>query len=133
MPASSQPSGAPRADTESVQPRRKRALLPAPVAVSSRRRSIVNSLLMFAAGVLLVDALVGDKGLMERLRAHRQLQEAEAALAAIRQENAQMREYVRRLNEDSTLIESLAREELGLIRPGEVLFIIKDAERPSAN
>jgi cell division protein FtsB len=132
MPAPLQPSPAPRAETESAQPRRKRAQPPA-AAGSSRRRSIINSLLIFAAGVLLVDALVGDKGLMERLRARRQLQQAEASLASIRQENAQMREYVRRLNEDSTLIELLAREELGLIRPGEVLFIIKDAERPAAN
>jgi cell division protein FtsB len=132
MPAPLQPSAAPRAETESAQPRRKRAQLPA-AAGSSRRRSILNSLLIFAAGVLLVDALVGDKGLMERLRARRQLQQAEASLASIRQENAQMREYVRRLNEDSTLIELLAREELGLIRPGEVLFIIKEAERPAAN
>ena len=132
MPAPQQPAAASRTSGDSVSPRRKRTLPPTP-AGSSRRRSIVNSLLIFAAGVLLVDALVGDKGLMERLRARRQLQQAEAALATIRQENAQMREYVRRLNEDSTLIELLAREELGLIRPGEVLFIIKDAERPTAN
>jgi cell division protein FtsB len=33
---------------------------------------------------------------------------------------------VRRLNEDPSLIESLARQDLGLLRPGEVLFIIKD-------
>jgi cell division protein FtsB len=77
--------------------------------------------------VLLVDALVGDKGLMERLRARRQLQEAEASLAAIRQQNAQMRDYVLRLNDDPVLIEAVAREELGLIRPGELLFIVRDA------
>ena len=133
MPAPLQPSGASRTETDAVTPRRKRALPASAPSVSSRRRSIVNALLVFAAGVLMVDALVGDQGLIERLRAGRQLQQAEAGLAALRQENAQMREYVRRLNEDATLIELLAREELGLIRPGEVLFIIKDAERPTAN
>jgi cell division protein FtsB len=82
--------------------------------------------------VLMVDALVGDKGLMERMRARRQLQEAEASVAALRAQNAEMREHVRRLNEDSAVIESIAREELGLIRPGELLFIVRDA-KPASN
>ena len=31
-----------------------------------------------------------------------------------------------RLNEDPATIESLARQELGLIKPGEIVFILKD-------
>ena len=41
-----------------------------------------------------------------------------------------MREERRRLNEDPTMIEGLAREQLGLIRPGEMLFIVKDTKTP---
>jgi cell division protein FtsB len=81
---------------------------------------------MFVALVLVVDALVGDKGLMESMRARAQYREVAASLEATRRENARMREQVRRLKEDPAAIESLAREELGLIRPGELLFIIKD-------
>jgi len=33
---------------------------------------------------------------------------------------------MRRLNEDPETIESLARQDLGLIRPGEIVFILKD-------
>jgi cell division protein FtsB len=44
----------------------------------------------------------------------------------VRRENAQMREEVRRLKEEPAAIESVAREQLGLIRPGELLFIITD-------
>ena len=46
-------------------------------------------------------------------------------------ENARLREDVRRLRFDPGTIEALARKELGLIKPGEVLFIIKNA-RPAA-
>jgi cell division protein FtsB len=35
---------------------------------------------------------------------------------------------MRRLNDDPSAIESLARKELGLLRPGEVLFIVKDVK-----
>jgi cell division protein FtsB len=82
--------------------------------------------LAFVAIVLVVDALVGDKGFVDTLRARRQHRESAAALAQKRQENARLREEIRRLREDPSRIESVAREELGLIRPGEVLFIVHD-------
>ena len=43
---------------------------------------------------------------------------------ALRRENSRLREDVRRLNEDPGAIEAIARQELGLVRRGEVLFII---------
>jgi cell division protein FtsB len=63
---------------------------------------------------------------MERMRAGQQYQEAEAELERLRLENARLREDARRLTDDPSAIESLARKDLGLLRPGEVLFIIKD-------
>jgi cell division protein FtsB len=49
-----------------------------------------------------------------------------ASLDRLRQENATLREEMGRLNEDPATIESLARQELGLIKPGEIVFILKD-------
>ena len=43
-----------------------------------------------------------------------------------------MREEARRLREDPSAIEELARQELGLIKPGEKLFIVKDVVTPNA-
>ena len=76
--------------------------------------------------MLVADALVGEKGLLESMRARRQYREVAASLESMRRENSRLREHVRRLRDDPGAIESLAREQLGLIRPGEVLFIIKD-------
>ena len=81
--------------------------------------------------VLVVDALVGDKGLLDTLRARRQHQALAAALAQKRQENARLRDNIRSLREDPGAIESLAREELGLMRAGEVLFIVRDTQSPA--
>lgn len=92
---------------------------------------MLNLLLGFATVVLLVDALVGEKGLVERMRAGREYQEAAAALETLKVQNGQLREQVRRLNDDPGAIESIAREELGLIRPGELLFIIREAKPAS--
>jgi cell division protein FtsB len=93
---------------------------------------VLHFLVIFVTVVLVVDALVGEKGFMETMRARRQAREQESHLAGLRQENAQLREEARRLREDPKAIESVAREELGLIRPGELLFILKDS-KPAVN
>ena len=62
------------------------------------------------------------------LKARQQYQSLETSLARARVENAQLREQARQLREDPQAIEEIARRELGLIRPGEKLFIIKDVK-----
>jgi cell division protein FtsB len=99
-----------------------------PASPSAFRRKAVHLLLVFITLVLVVDALIGDKGLVESMRARHRYQEVNASLDALRRGNAKLRDEVRRLNEDPATIESVAREELGLIRPGEVVFILKDAK-----
>jgi len=62
------------------------------------------------------------------LKARQQYQSLETSLARARVENAQLREQARQLREDPQAVEEIARRELGLIRPGEKLFIIKDVK-----
>jgi len=81
--------------------------------------------------VIIVDALVGEKGLVAMRKARQQYQALETALAAARAENERSREEARRLREDPSAIEDLARRELGLIKPGEKLFILKDVPPPA--
>jgi cell division protein FtsB len=50
----------------------------------------------------------------------------------LRSENAALREEARRLREDPAAIEEIARRELGLMSPGEKLFIIRDVDPPAA-
>lgn len=80
--------------------------------------------LMLAILVVLVDSVFGERGLAETVRARRVDAEARATLAALQKENAGLREQARRLSEDPAAIEDMARKELGLIRPGEVLFVV---------
>ncbi|HEY6361001.1 MAG TPA: septum formation initiator family protein [Vicinamibacterales bacterium] len=92
-----------------------------------QRRRAVQYLLVFVGCVLAVDALVGEKGLLAMMKARQQYQALEQSLHSARSENARLREEARRLREDPSAIEDLARRELGLIRPGEKLFIVRDA------
>jgi cell division protein FtsB len=93
-----------------------------------RRSTIVRYLILAVGCVLIIDALVGDRGFLAMLKARQQYRSLETALVRSREENAQLREQARQLREDPQAIEEIARRELGLIRPGEKLFIIKDVK-----
>ena len=89
--------------------------------------------MVFFAVAVLIDAIVGERGLLAMLRA-RELFEAETATLEQRKaENEKLRENAARLTDDPAAIEELAREELGLMRPGEKLFIVKDLKPPAAH
>ena len=107
--------------------RRRRVQAPA-AGPSPLRRRVLNYGQALVTLVLVVDALVGDKGLLETIRARRQYADLAASLTALRQQNARLRDDIRRLKEDPATIESIAREELGLMRPGELLFVVHDAD-----
>ncbi len=93
-----------------------------------RRGRIVRYLIVAVGCVLIIDALVGDRGFLAMLKARQQYRAVETSLAGARADNAQLRERARQLREDPQAIEEIARRELGLIRPGEKLFIIKDVK-----
>jgi len=95
-----------------------------------RSRHYVYVLLLVVASAVVIDGLVGDRGLLAMLRARRQYDQLAATIAKQRNENARLREEARRLKEDPAAIEEVARRELGLIRPGERVFIVKDVPPP---
>ena len=107
-----------------------------PATAPPRRRGwgrrIVPKLILLATFILIVDALVGDKGLLERMRENQRSLQVSESLDNMRRENAQLREQARRLREeDPGAIEAAARKQLGMIKPGEMLFIVKDTDKPT--
>jgi cell division protein FtsB len=81
---------------------------------------------LFIASVIVVDGIVGDRGLLAMLRARHQYDELAESISRQKAENARLRDQARRLREDPSAIEEIARRELGLIKPGERVFIVKD-------
>ena len=89
------------------------------------RRALIFVMLALG-GLIFVDAIVGDKGFRATLGAKRNYEQLEAALSKAREENAQLREEARRLREDPATIEDVARRDLGLMKPGEKIFVIRE-------
>ena len=91
-----------------------------------RARRVVHGLLLLAAAAIIADTLVGDRGLLAMMQARREYSELATSLAQAKLENARLREEARRLRDDPKAIEEIARRDLGFIRPGEKVFIIRD-------
>lgn len=98
-----------------------------------RRRRAVQYVLVFIGCVIVVDALIGDNGLLATMKARQEYRALSESLDHARAENARLREQARRLREDPSAIEEIARRELGLVKPGEKLFILKDVQPPDAH
>jgi cell division protein FtsB len=92
-------------------------------------RRVLHYVLVLVSAIVITDALVGEKGFLAMVKARKQFRQLEESLVRAREENARMREEARRLREDPAAIEEIARRELGLIKPGEKLFIVKDTQR----
>ena len=102
------------------------AKLKPPNRPAVRSRRLVYGLLFLVGSAIVVDGLVGDRGLLAMLRARHEYDTLAATIGNQRSENARLREEARRLKEDPAAIEEVARRELGLIKPGERVFIVKD-------
>ena len=76
-------------------------------------------------------AMAGDRGFFEVYQFNRHLQHVEGRIQRLEVENERLRMQVIGLRSDPYQIEKLAREDLGLVRPDEIIFEIVDG-RPEA-
>jgi cell division protein FtsB len=101
---------------------------PLGLPVGRQRARWIRRALVFACCVLLVDSIVGDRGLVGTIKAREDYRRVSDGLVQLKEENAGLREQARRLKEDPATIEGIARADLGLIRPGEILVVVKDVK-----
>src|SRR5262245_19210533 len=64
----------------------------------------------------------GDRGLLAMWRTQYDLERLVREIEIVEQKNVTLVREVQRLRSDLGYIEKIAREELGLVRPGEVVF-----------
>jgi cell division protein FtsB len=66
----------------------------------------------------------GSEGYVHYRKLRRDLGELEQKNAALRAENARLERDIERLSGDETAISRVARDELGMVRPGEMVIQI---------
>lgn len=72
--------------------------------------------------LFLLSAIFGERGLVHLVRLESEQRELEGTAFTLQQRNDQLRRRIDRLQSDDRYIERLARERLGLVKKGEVIY-----------
>lgn len=99
----------------------------APAERTARRKRRARAVVLaaaFSAGCLV--AVVGERGYLDGRRARRELAEMQRQVAEQEAVVADLRLQVERLRRDPLVIERIAREQIGLVRPGEVVVLFAE-------
>ena len=85
-----------------------------------------NVMWFLVAGLtlLVVQDIFGTHGVLAMRRSQQQAAEVQKEIEQLNQENKKLQDRVRSLKSDPAAIERIAREEIGLARPGEYIFKI---------
>lgn len=92
----------------------------------ARRRQVVWASVVVAL-VLAVGSAAAEGGFRRYWRLKQDVRTLEDRNAKLAQDNAKLRREVEALRDDPAALERAAREELGYVKPGEVVF---DVEEP---
>lgn len=95
------------------------------------RKKAANLASVIALIALVVGSLFGDRGVLQLLAQREKAADLARQIEEMRAENGRLARDIVALRSDPRAIERLAREELGLARPGETVFVIRD-DAPAA-
>lgn len=93
---------------------------PAPPPSFWRRHG--RTILGVAIAALLIHDVFGAHGFLAMRRTQKEIEKLRQEISQINAENQELAEHVKALKSDPKLIERIAREEMGLARPGEKIF-----------
>jgi cell division protein FtsB len=81
-----------------------------------------RTLLALTVVLLFVHDVFGRHGFIAMRQTQREIHRLRSEVARLNEENVQLADQVKALRSDPRLIERIARDELGLARPGEIII-----------
>jgi cell division protein FtsB len=110
----------------------RRANLRQPQQPKSFWSRYARTILGFALLLLAIHDVFGSHGLLAMRRTQTQIRQLHGEIDRLSQENSELGKQVQALRSDPKAVERIAREEMGLARPGEMIFKLPD-EPPKSN
>jgi cell division protein FtsB len=87
-----------------------------------KKKGISRIILILTVGFVGIDSFFIGKGIPEILRLKRELNNIRLRNEAIKKENIALQAAIEELRSDPLAVETIAREELGMARPGEIIY-----------
>lgn len=94
--------------------------------VSAMRRRAMRTVMGLVLVLAVVDGVFGERGVLANMQLRQRNARQQASIDELTAHNEALTDDIRRLREDPSAVEELAREELGLIKDGELLIILRD-------
>jgi len=91
-----------------------------------RKAAVLGTVIALIA--LAVGSVFGDRGLLNLVEKRRQVEALRHEIDTLKDENARLSREITSLRQSPVAIERLAREELGLARPDETVFLIREPD-----
>jgi cell division protein FtsB len=102
-----------------------------PSSTEAYLRQNARQILGLALFALLVHDVFGPHGFIAMRRTQKEIEQIREQIGKVNDENKTLTEQVNSLKTDPKSIERIAREEMGLARPGELIFKIPDTGKSS--
>jgi cell division protein FtsB len=93
---------------------------------SGLRKKATTLFSVIAVIALVVGSLFGDRGILQLLRQRQRTEVLAREIEELREENRVLADEIVALRRDPAAVERLAREQLGLARPGESVFVLRE-------
>ena len=91
------------------------------------RRAALLALAMLSIA-LIVHEIFGENGYLALRRKRQELQALEEQVQKLQQENQKLEQQIKSLQSDPAAIEKLAREQMRMARPGEIIYVLPERE-----
>ncbi|MBZ5516082.1 MAG: septum formation initiator family protein [Acidobacteriia bacterium] len=91
------------------------------------RRAAMAALALLALA-LTVHEIFGEHGYLALRRRRQELQTLQEQVKQLQEENQKLEQQIKALKSDPKAIEKLAREQMKLARPGEVIYVLPDRD-----
>jgi cell division protein FtsB len=95
-------------------------------------RRNVMWILLAGLGLLILQDVFGTHGVLAMRRAQHEAAQEQQEINRINQENVELQNRVNSLKTDPETIERIAREQMGLARPGEYIFKVPPPKKANA-
>ncbi len=90
---------------------------------------LLSVVLLLASVTVTASALIGEHGIPHLIGLRAEREDIGRTAFALLEENARLRDELRRLKKDDLYLEQLARRQLGLVRPGEIVYRFRRSTR----
>jgi cell division protein FtsB len=97
--------------------------------VSAYAKKNTRQILALALFALFVHDIFGTHGFLAMRRTQKEIEQIHDQIVKVNEQNKALTDQVSSLKSDPKSIERIAREEMGLARPGEMIFKIPDSPK----